>query len=236
MGSKNQINFVLSPDAGALGLKVVSFVIKNLNNKDSNKTFDTYKTKHLTKLKGTYNAETVAKDPILIGYRQLHEKVGRSNRQFTCSSETLVKSFLRRGEIPSINLVVDIYNLVSLETRLSIGAHDVCKLYGDVVLRLGKGDETFVPLGKSEPESILQGEYCYMDSPDRVICRLDCRQADETKVTAQSNECLYVVEGNEHTSCDQLDNAARHLIDLTKRYCGGTERVIYPCNNDKWAG
>ena len=39
--------------------------------------------------------------------------------------------------------------LVSIETRLSLGAHDIERVHGDISLRLAKGDEYFVPLGWS---------------------------------------------------------------------------------------
>ena len=105
----------------------------------------------------------IPQDPILAGFRRLHEKVGRSNHKFPASPERLIKLFLRKGTIPSINLAVDIYNCISLETRLSLGAHDVSQINGSVTLRMTDGRERFVPLGREKPELIEAGEYCYVD-------------------------------------------------------------------------
>ncbi len=110
---------------------------------------------------------------------------------------------------------------------MSLGAHDVKKIDGNVTLRLTDGGERFVPLGKDEPEPIAAGDYCYVDDSGDVLCRLEYRQADKTKVMLSSDTCFYIVQGNENTPDDYTMNAAEHLIDLTKRYCGGKERIVW---------
>ena len=85
-------------------------------------------------------------DLILHGFRTLHEKVKRSNRKFPASPEELVRIFTETGRFPRINLLVDIYNLISLKTKLALGAHDVNNIKGNVTLKLTTGSEKFYPL------------------------------------------------------------------------------------------
>ncbi len=111
---KVNLSFRLAPEVAALGVKCVCFVIEGLANKPEDAEFERYKSDLFTRLKAQYTTETVSDDPVLAGFRSLHSKVGRSNRKFPASPESLIKMFLRNGAIPPINLTVDIYNCVSL--------------------------------------------------------------------------------------------------------------------------
>jgi DNA/RNA-binding domain of Phe-tRNA-synthetase-like protein len=129
--------------------------------------------------------------------------------------------------VPSINPLVDIYNGVSLETRLSLGAHDVAKVSGDITLRMTDGTERFVALGQPEPEPINPGEYCYVDGSDEVLCRLEHRQCEKTKLTAATTSAFYIIQGNASTPHGLLEQTLRRLVDLTQQFCGGREEQFW---------
>ena len=191
-----------------------------MKNVPRNDDFEKLKAEVLEGLKEKYTAETLTSDPVLAGFRELHTKVGRSNKRFVSSPENLVGMFLRNGTIPSINLIVDIYNLVSLESRLALGAHDISKIDGNVKLRITNGTEKFLPLGKTESEIIPRGEYSYVDDNNEVICRLEYRQVEKTKVTLDTRDCFFIIQGNAATSQEIVKAASQRLIDLLKQFCG----------------
>jgi DNA/RNA-binding domain of Phe-tRNA-synthetase-like protein len=221
------MKFIFAPEVAALGVKGACLVIDGIANRERDARFEQYRSDLFARLKSEYTAEMIAQDPILAGYRNLHQKVGRSNRRFPASPESLVKMFLRNDTIPAINLAVDIYNCLSLETRLSIGAHDVDKVDGNIALRLADGSEHFVPLGKDKPELISAGDYGYFDDSREVLCRLEYRQADKTKVTVSTTTCFYMIQGNENTSSETIMDAVNRLVDVTTSYCGGSERILW---------
>ena len=164
---------------------------------------------------------------MLCGFRLLHEKIGRSNRRYPSSPEALVNLFLSKGVIPKINPVVDIYNLISLDTRLALGAHDVSHIIGDVILRLTNGTERFVPLGASEPEPISSGEYCYVDDSNEILCRLEHKQVEKTKVTENTTSCFFIIQGNEATSPELIEEAFQRLSSLLADNCSGTLMKVW---------
>jgi DNA/RNA-binding domain of Phe-tRNA-synthetase-like protein len=163
----------------------------------------------------------LVEDPVLAGFRELHDAVGRSNKRFPSSAEALVGLFLRKGLVPAINPLVDIYNGVSLASRLSLGAHDLAHVQGDIELRFTTGAERFVPLGTTVTESISPGEYCYLDESGEVLCRLEHRQCERTKVTMATTECFYILQGNAATSREMIEATLEQLVELTHRFCGG---------------
>jgi DNA/RNA-binding domain of Phe-tRNA-synthetase-like protein len=103
---------------------------------------------------------------------------------------------LKHGQLPRINLLVDIYNLVSVKTHLSLGAHDRQKLGGDVHLKLTTGTERFWPIGTNELYPVKPGKYAYVDDDNDIICRLEVRQVEKTKVLPDTTACFFIVQGN----------------------------------------
>ena len=220
------MQFTTSQEVQDLGLKTHCITVTGLKNTKNNPDFDDYKNKVIEDLKSKYSKETIKTDPVLEGFRTLHTKVERSNRKYVSSPENLIAMLTKRGSIPSINLLVDIYNLVSIETRLAFGAHDINKIEGNVTLRLTKGDEKFLGLGQSEQKNINAGEYGYIDDSNEIICRLEYRQCEKTKVGLEVQDVFFIIQGNEFTSDEYIENATKKLIDLVKQYCGGNETIL----------
>jgi DNA/RNA-binding domain of Phe-tRNA-synthetase-like protein len=224
----SDLQFDISDEVLLLGLTGVYFTIGDLKNGKSNPELDELIERTEKEILTTLSKDHIKQDPILRGFRKLHEAIGRSNRKNLAAPENLLVAVLQTGHIPRVNLLVDIYNLVSVKSHLALGAHDIACIAGNVHLRMTTGAERFVPLGAADAKPIAAGEYAYVDDSNEVLCRLEVRQVEKTKVTLETSECFYVVQGNTSTSEAYLMSAVGELITLTKKFCGGTERLIYP--------
>jgi len=167
-------------------------------------------------------------EPILRGYRELHTAVGRSNKRFVSSIEALIRGWIRNQSLPRVNRAVDLYNRLSLQSLLSIGAHDAAKLSGDLSFRITDGTEHFVPLGGDRSVSIPPGEYAYVDSSNDVLCRLECRQADKSKLDVDSTDCVFIVQGNGNTPETLVQQTLDSLVEEVLARCGGSARQLHP--------
>jgi len=221
------MSFVVSKEVLNLGMNVAIVVVKNMKNKKENQEFNIYKNEMLSKIRTNLSEDIINNDDTLKGFWKLHERVGKTSKKDISSPENLLNMLLSNGDIPSINLIVDIYNLVSVKTKLALGAHDLDKITGNVSLRLTNGDENFLPIGYSKPKPISKGEYSYIDDNNDILCRMEVRQVEKTKVTEETSSCTYIIQGNENTDNKQIKIAVDMLIDLTIKYCGGTAEVIY---------
>lgn len=219
--------FRIAPEVTALGVRGAFAIVDCLDNTVPSAALDSYREALRERLRAELGEDFVARDPVLAGFRELHDRIGRSNRRFPASAESLVSLFLRKGVVPVVNPLVDLYNGVSLETRLSLGAHDLAHVQGTIELRLTTGAEPFVPLGTTEPETVGPGEYAYIDGTGRILCRLEHRQCEATKVTSATRSCFYILQGNPATDRASLENGLQRLLAITSRYCGG--RVL-----DSW--
>lgn len=216
------LTFSVTKEVLDLGVKIITARITGVQNTDSNVDFETYKNSELEKVKREWEGKKYKDDPVLAGFRDLHTKVGRSNRDYVASPEGLRWLFLERGRFPHINTLVDIYNLISLKSGLALGAHDIDKVQGNITLRLTKGDEIFVPLGKTDPVAVFSGEYGYVDDGNNVICRLEVLQVEPTKVTPESKDVFVIIEGNANTDTEYVRTAAKEVCELVTKYCGGS--------------
>jgi DNA/RNA-binding domain of Phe-tRNA-synthetase-like protein len=223
----SELKFDISDAVIALGLRGVYLVMEGLKNSGGDDELDRMRAEAAREVLGALSQERIEADPILQGFRHLHDAVKRSNRTYVSSPENLLNLLLKNGQLPRINALVDVYNLVSLRTRLALGAHDLAKVTGHVHLRMTNGNEAFWPLGSPEQKPVGPGEYCYIDDGNDVICRLEVRQVEKTKVTLETTEAFYIVQGNAATDDKCLRSATDELVTLTRRFCGGRERMLY---------
>ena len=164
--------------------------------------------------------------PEVAGFRDVLRRAGADPRREQPSVERLLTFALKRGDLPAVNSLVDAYNLVSVRSLCSLGAHDLDRLAVPVELRLLTGRESFTPLGRDRPEPVTPGEYGYVDAASRVLCRLDVLQAEFSKVTAGTVNALLIVEGTTAHTPDTLRRAFAAATELVTRYCGGTAEVV----------
>lgn len=219
------LKFDISDEVLALGVRGTYFVLEELRNREIDEDLDRLRIETVqTTLREAIDPK---QDPVLKGFRDLHESVSCSNRKFVASPENLITMVLSTGRLPRVNVLVDVYNIVSLKTRLALGAHDIDRIDGDVHLRRTRGDERFVPLGSEVPKAIRFGEYGYVDDANEVICRLEVRQVEKTKVDIDSRHCFFIVQGNKATDVEYLQRSTHTLIELLTQYCGGTVRMLY---------
>ena len=142
------------------------------------------------------------------------------------STEALIRGVLRGHPPPRINTAVDIYNRLSLEALLSIGAHDASKLSGDVFFRVTDGSERFVPLRSDTPQPVAPGEYGYVDGDNDLLCRMECRQAEKSKLDAGSTDCVFIVQGNPSTPALLVQQTVEVLVERVNATCGGRTRSL----------
>src|SRR5262249_46451381 len=61
----------------------------------------------------------------VVSFGEILKKAGANPRRDQPSVERLLTFALKRGDLPAINGLVDAYNLVSVRTLCSLGAHDL---------------------------------------------------------------------------------------------------------------
>lgn len=219
------MKFIVEDKVKDLGVKILGLKIEGLDNKTPNQEFKVWRKNKIQELISKYKDYDIKDDKVIEGFYELHNKVGVPRRKNLPASENLIKLLVKREELVQINKAVDIYNIVSIESKLCLGAHDIDKVTGNVYLKITDGSENFIPLGSEETKPVGKGEYSFVDDDNDVICWLDIRQVDKTKVTEESKNVLYFIIGNEENTYEDLEKVANEIIEITTKYCGGKATI-----------
>ncbi len=222
------MNFYVKTDVLGRGVKILFAVMEGIDNTRVSEEWNAYRNQKIHELYEQYKDMDVHADPILEGFNILHDKTGVKRRKNIPASENLIRLLVKHQGMSYINLAVDIYNLISLESRLALGAHNMDKADGNVTLRFTDGTERFVPIGLNEPIPVRPHEYSYCDDANEVLCRLEIRQVEKTKVDEAAKNVFYIVQGNEAVDDSLLKETAQKIIDTTAKYCGGSGRIVIP--------
>jgi DNA/RNA-binding domain of Phe-tRNA-synthetase-like protein len=90
----------------------------------------------------------VLEGPAVLATRRGYKALGKDPARYRGSAEALLRRVISGKGLPQINTVVDVINLVSVESRLPIGLYDLAEVRGEVVFRAGRAGETYKGIGK----------------------------------------------------------------------------------------
>src|SRR6202048_5115725 len=91
---------------------------------------------------------SVLDSPRILATRAAYKALGKDPARYRGSAEALLRRIIAGKGLPRINAVVDIINLVAVESRLPIGLYDLAHVSGDIVFRAGRAGETYKGIGK----------------------------------------------------------------------------------------
>ena len=209
-----------------LGLNLCAISLEGLHVQQKNEELEKLKQNGVSRVIAEWNDKKLRANPILAEYRRLNAQFSPISRKVVPSAQTVIQQILRKKTFFSINTVVDLYNLISAESLLSIGAHDADKIDGSVTLRFTNGNEVYTPIGDNRARSIPKGEYAYVDESNYVICRMEVRQGEKTKVDFNTKNLLVLIQGNRMIFDHYLLRYATGLVELFLRFCGGEGEII----------
>jgi lysyl-tRNA synthetase class 2 len=173
-----------------------------------------------TEIKSKYNAESLCSLPKIDAWRKAYAGFGAKPKEHRSSVENLYRMILKGGEIRHINKLVDIYNYISLKHMLPVGGEDLDKIHGDIELTFaGENENEVILLGDKEAKKPHPGEVIYKDSISAICRRFNWREAERTKLTEETKNCIMVIEGLPPATREELENALVELAEMVKKYC-----------------
>lgn len=174
--------------------------------------------KILAKLENTQLSEL----PSLSAWRTTFRRFGVNPTKYRSAPESLLRRLKKKGDIPSINMLVDINNLISIRYFLPVATFDSREIQGGIMVKFANGDEHFTPLGMGDVENPHSGEVIFVDEKDMVVARRWCwRQSQESAAQLDTNQVILTVEGTHDGALRDIQLALRDLLKLHKDYSGG---------------
>lgn len=134
--------------------------------------------------------------PSIAAWRRAFAGFGAKPTQYRSAAEALLRRLAKQGDIPSINTLVDLGNLVSIRYALPVAVVDLAGIDGDITVRFACGTERFTDLGSDQPVSPEVGEVVFVDRAEVACARRWCwRQSAQSATRETTTDALVVVEG-----------------------------------------
>ena len=180
-------------------------------------------------------SETLPLHPKIDCWRKAYTKFGGKPKDNLSSIENLCRMTLKGGDLRPISPLVDLYNLISLKYLIPVGGEDLDKISGDIQLTFANETESPVSLlGEKDERPPHCGEVIYKDNLSAICRRWNWKEADRTKLVAQTKNCILVLEGLPPTTWEEIVLATKELADLVQKHCGGAvSSTIIDQNNQK---
>lgn len=163
----------------------------------------------------------------LAGWRSAFRLFGVDPTQYRSAAEALLRRLTKKGDIPSINAVVDCCNLVSIRYALPVAAFDGRAVQDGLTVRFAEGSELFTTLGEDLDAHPLPGEVIFTNTAGRVLARRWCwRQSEDSAARADTRRVLCTIEAHHPRAESEVAQALSDLQGLLQKYAGGNVRLL----------
>lgn len=169
--------------------------------------------------------DSLLDDPRIDCWREAYRRFGSNPKDFPPSIELLLKSVSKGRTIRQISSLVDVFNIISMESVIPCGGDDLDAVIGPVVLGFATGSESYSPLGSpSVARNPRPGEVIYFDAgSNTVLCRSwNWKNADQTKIQLVTRNVAINVDAMIPPHDPRILVAATSRVaGLVRQYCGG---------------
>jgi len=169
----------------------------------------------------------LAEVPSLSAWRGAFRRFGVNPTKYRSASEALLRRLTKKDDLPSINTLVDIGNLVSIRYALPVAMFDVRDVVDGITVRVADGHERFTELGNETVIHPEPGEVVFTDAGDMVVARRWCwRQSAESASRPDTTDLIVTVESQHPGGCEDIQAAVVDLEMLLSTYTGGNCRSV----------
>lgn len=203
------------------GVKVGAVVLLGINNSGhSEEVLRLLRDEELKKKAGLLGKD-FGQVPEVVVWKEVYREFGSNPHEFRSSVEALLRRVRAGNPLPSINNLVDIYNLLSIKFKVPAGAEDLDKVKGDVSLAFAQGLEKGKYIGSESADVCYKGEVIYKDEVGFICRRWNWREADRTKIEEDTENALLVFEAMPPLDEASLTVVMQEAEELIKKYLGG---------------
>jgi DNA/RNA-binding domain of Phe-tRNA-synthetase-like protein len=161
--------------------------------------------------------------PKILATRTGYKALGKDPARYRGSAEALLRRIISGKGFPQINSIVDIINLVSVESRLPIGLYDLAQVKGDIVFRPGRAGETYKGIGKYD----LNLEDLPVFSDETGPHGSATSDSERTMVTAATRNIAAILVS--FGGAEGLESSCQRMTTLLQKYGQGQEIQFRVC-------
>ena len=92
----------------------------------------------------------VAKMPAIAATRKAYSTLGKSPSRYRNAAEAMIRRIVKKQGLYQINNVVDLNNLMSIDSGISIGSYILDSIEGDIIYKQADADAYYGALAKTK--------------------------------------------------------------------------------------
>ena len=167
-------------------------------------------------------------DSHMAAWRQVYTAFGSKPSRTRNSAEALAKRALSDAGLPRINLLVDLYNAVSVAHLIPVGGEDIDRIEGDMRLIRATREEDFVTVagGAETVEHPDTGEVVWRDDMGVTCRRWNWRQGPRTRLTEETTSGVFLLESLAPMPVAEVAAAAAELAGLLAEFSPGADIAV----------
>ena len=160
--------------------------------------------------------------PQVSALNSTYKALGKNPKQFKGSNEALLLRAKQDKGLYQINTVVDINNLISLQSRRSVGSYDLAKLEGNITFRPGEKDEKY----PTPRDVLLIWVNCLYYRMEMALLEVLLRDSERALISENTTQLMTVIFSFDGE--DNLEKELQNLEDLLKEQAKASqvERII----------
>lgn len=146
--------------------------------------------------------------------RAAYKAFGKDPSRYRVSSEALIRRIGQGKGLYEVNTVVDVNNLISIESGFSVGSYDTAQIADELVFRVGKEGETYKGIGKDE----IKIDALPVLADEQGAIGSSTSDSERAMITENATEVLtliYSFSGN-----DDLEKALDYGKKYLEKYAG----------------
>jgi DNA/RNA-binding domain of Phe-tRNA-synthetase-like protein len=153
----------------------------------------------------------------ILATRAGYKALGKDPARYRGSSEALLRRIVTGKGFPQINVVVDIINLVSVESRLPIGLYDLARVKGDMVFRAGRAGESYKGIGKYDLNLEGLPVFCDEQGPHGS----PTSDSERTMVTPLTRNIAAILVS--FAGAEGVESSCQRMSSLLQKYAQGQD-------------
>lgn len=167
--------------------------------------------------------ESIKNNAAIKATRNAYKALGKDANRYRPSAEALLRRITKKQELYKINTLVDLINLISMQTGYSIGGFDYNKIQGNtLILGAGKNEEAFEAIGRGSLN--IEGLPVYRDK----IGGIGTPTSDEerTKLDLSTTKLLMLINAYDGKTT-LLSQTIEYTKELLVKYASAKNITIF---------
>lgn len=141
--------------------------------------------------------DSVSMHPTIAVWRKIYQTFNVNPNRNLSAVESLVKRVVKGNSIWNVSDIVDLYNCISVQTIIPMGAYDMKKIHGNITLRYGVEGEPFMQVGAKEddlPANVRSSHIVYADEKKILTWLWNYKDSSECCINLTTKYAIFFAD------------------------------------------